>query len=1734
MYRRHVGKNKNENQQIQRSDSSGISLQRSESSTTGLRMGAKRELETYSERKPWRQAAKQNSFGKDEKSTRRKHIQALSPNPLLGWQIPPSSSPIEASPRSATSVRLFDSFTDLDNSVQLSPIRKPSPRRNKTSFEEEVQRFEDSLLQSPLPSMEKLRTNSPPPIEELVTVAVEVEEDPVVNNDSSDDRISESSLSEEEKNCDPETEEEIPDALQTDCGDAETENGKENNEIREPGHRKLSADYETYNAMNVGYQTPEEVISLSMDYYLIKSIPDLTLDKLEKEAVEKKRKPKKELRFQSTAGNEKKSGGTSPKNRSRRASFARTVSDTILRSNPENDVSPDSPRTPAGGRRRSLSAATAMRGVALAAAKFKQSRNRKKKPNSQSKEHRDLIYTKLKVWFENNSTKHLGIEVTEENCFRLDKVSAKVLNFQYGWNVTTEGAVGDVHFRGDFKFVAETQRGEHAVIKKKLVNTSHSQKKKVKNLTQKTVSMRSSKLNTDRALQDGDITQYSLNNNDPRNVKMVNRTDLDLFAHRLMALYNTKHGTVLDELCDNLVVPPGEDPFVSLALIGAQLAGSSSNCTEYPTLTEIELVVLRSYTQKPSDIDRDMGFIDVPDIDSDSISEYEKEFTDWGWTNLNDDSKRNGSIYAALCGSCRDQGPLGSRSDESARTLRKWIKTICLLMCITSTTSPEPSKLTLYRGLGGGALPESVVNYHKLLNKSHTLSWTAPSSTSFEEQSSRQYMLGTAVNSVSKPNDEKPGTIMFTISKGIGLNLQTISQYPAEAEILVPPLTMFGINSVERDAANPFKCGLNIDMTCIGPLGENSIDGIPHLKEFFEKVKREAKEASKSLRKTAIQLNCTTPLLSEERRTSVFDTEPEFTFDDEDSEYSNTVCTHYEFNITDPKSFIENELRFIKNQRDEDSDDNSNATEPVATPDEVQEQQSESVFENGISLSDYKLPLTVTRCNTIDNDGSVSTSDAATEPILSDTHVDDSKFSNASFSDSQSEILLRESVSEFPDSCQADVIYSSRRREKISKTKDQQQHQHHETVAVTSHDSDEVLNSDEQHQREDQIIASAFRYEGEKTREANRKRRSNINTDGDDDDNDDYNNGESDDEDEEYEESIYSDCSIDSEYSDHKVFTRRSEGQRTRPHIPLLAFPSSQMISLAKCESTATASSQGLTSTQSMANLANEDGGYDDRFSGRQQFQNSVPTGERLLHSLPTSLIPKVVRNNTAVVGAGRLVSTPIVSEGTPTTTNRLRSNKLFQQVPSRQVFESTKPPSLGNTAFKYNDVDIGDGDIGDGVLSAPLSPREPPLNAEVLTRKRLNTLTSPRAPRWKISEVSPRSLGVKKRHNKVAEFPSSPLSPRGMQSVVGLETSPVVVAAVPRITSPQITSPLMSARATSPLSPISTSSLLSPRVMSPLMSPRSSHHSEESNLRSYAPTRKKQLTSASSSQTASPHSRSGSPRHPQNRHPQNASPRHRTVSEKPGRRMESMAHRASPAALKLKKTKEPSSPKSDMSPEPTTPTAIAETITATATSPSKKQNTAAVLQTSIRRLQSIIIRNPGDTDLKEEFSRKLRDIRIQEEQLTPRSERSRPNTSRPHRKRYMTRTTAPPRLSKNARKRRRREAEKRLRERQQQIKIKNDQSNKSQQRKMSMKKITPSTLSDSVCVRVPPPSSVTTELVYKQHYHRPQQDDVSVNDNDMRGTKSVVTLLLISFSIINVFCTASESIRSLVVTTGG
>eukprot|EP01060_Flectonema_neradi_P033938 TRINITY_DN5817_c1_g1_i1.p1 TRINITY_DN5817_c1_g1~~TRINITY_DN5817_c1_g1_i1.p1 ORF type:complete len:509 (+),score=67.12 TRINITY_DN5817_c1_g1_i1:1242-2768(+) len=243
-----------------------------------------------------------------------------------------------------------------------------------------------------------------------------------------------------------------------------------------------------------------------------------------------------------------------------------------------------------------------------------------------------------------------------------------------------------------------------------------------------------------------------------------------ILARWIAKEWRQKNGDVLEELLANLESPVKGKRLLILKAAEQIRTQGPPRLSKY---NDIQLFVMTLYTMSGHDVDQLMGFGDTT-------------------------KKRsvNSAMFSTINGAMR--GSVSHDINPSVwpwGDIRKWVKTIVLLMSLSSPT-PKRQSFMLSRGLAG--LPSHVVNEHAKLKQSEPLLWPAPSSCAIDPSVSRAYIEGNATNAVKT----KGGSLLFEIKATCGLPLQDVSKYPKEAEVLLPPLSDIQIESVSEEAFN--------------------------------------------------------------------------------------------------------------------------------------------------------------------------------------------------------------------------------------------------------------------------------------------------------------------------------------------------------------------------------------------------------------------------------------------------------------------------------------------------------------------------------------------------------------------------------------------------------------------------------------------------------------------------------------------------------------------------------------------------------------------------------------------------------------------------------------------------------------------------------------------------------------------------------------------------------------------
>ena len=247
-------------------------------------------------------------------------------------------------------------------------------------------------------------------------------------------------------------------------------------------------------------------------------------------------------------------------------------------------------------------------------------------------------------------------------------------------------------------------------------------------------------------------------------------------ATELCTMWTDKRHGILEEILANLVAPPGTE--VQGVLHQQAQALSATVGLRYPSLSSMHLLCMMLYSMEGPDIDRMLGFEGVPVWDFNSTAadkaEWRAYVAKWSGT-------RNATIYQEINGRLR-AALEGDEKDKIEATLglKKWTKFVGVLVTLCDTLS---APTVLFRSLA--RVPEAVLEGIRSMRSGDLVGW--PSANSCSKRRFDDF-LGTNLKASCR----------FTI-KGVGkgLELEHVSAYKDEEEVLLPPFTLVRVQGVE-------------------------------------------------------------------------------------------------------------------------------------------------------------------------------------------------------------------------------------------------------------------------------------------------------------------------------------------------------------------------------------------------------------------------------------------------------------------------------------------------------------------------------------------------------------------------------------------------------------------------------------------------------------------------------------------------------------------------------------------------------------------------------------------------------------------------------------------------------------------------------------------------------------------------------------------------------------------------
>ena len=237
-----------------------------------------------------------------------------------------------------------------------------------------------------------------------------------------------------------------------------------------------------------------------------------------------------------------------------------------------------------------------------------------------------------------------------------------------------------------------------------------------------------------------------------------------------------RKGTILEELCDNLVFPAGSKPRDVIANLCANL--EDIRLDFYSHLSTIQILVLKLYTMEWSHVDEFVGFKDVVLWKPGMTTAQEKHYEIYKGKYH---GKRNISIYYTINAALRvfnDKEQPAADRYEARAVLTKWINFIFILITLCDSLG---MKVTLYRRIAK-VNKESMASFINTKVKD-IIAFPGATSTSTTDSESFK---------------DKFGNVAFVIN-GLqrGLEARYTSNFEGEKEILIPPCSTFKVVSVD-------------------------------------------------------------------------------------------------------------------------------------------------------------------------------------------------------------------------------------------------------------------------------------------------------------------------------------------------------------------------------------------------------------------------------------------------------------------------------------------------------------------------------------------------------------------------------------------------------------------------------------------------------------------------------------------------------------------------------------------------------------------------------------------------------------------------------------------------------------------------------------------------------------------------------------------------------------------------
>eukprot|EP01064_Diplonema_japonicum_P002034 TRINITY_DN11321_c0_g1_i1.p1 TRINITY_DN11321_c0_g1~~TRINITY_DN11321_c0_g1_i1.p1 ORF type:complete len:860 (+),score=191.58 TRINITY_DN11321_c0_g1_i1:45-2582(+) len=240
-------------------------------------------------------------------------------------------------------------------------------------------------------------------------------------------------------------------------------------------------------------------------------------------------------------------------------------------------------------------------------------------------------------------------------------------------------------------------------------------------------------------------------------------------------IHTAAHGamTFVDELINHLRFPHGATSSEVIRIQGASLYEKVPKVSL--THSPLETVMLRMFSQEGPDIDRLLGYPDTPLPTQDSSWEQYDELNR---------GKRNVALYSALAEACCSGiDALRNGLSLSQDIISGYCNLLCYLLAAAEPQPPNP----LFRP---ALVDLQILARLKRLVPGMLYGWAAPAPCTLDEAVARGHLPP------SGGHGQYSNVLFIITGSVVGLPIHSISQYPSEMEVLLPPFVMFQVIDV--------------------------------------------------------------------------------------------------------------------------------------------------------------------------------------------------------------------------------------------------------------------------------------------------------------------------------------------------------------------------------------------------------------------------------------------------------------------------------------------------------------------------------------------------------------------------------------------------------------------------------------------------------------------------------------------------------------------------------------------------------------------------------------------------------------------------------------------------------------------------------------------------------------------------------------------------------------------------